>query len=108
MATRLAINGFGRIGRTVARIALTRPDIEIVAVNDLTNPGLLRFDSVHGRLEEPVTADDGHLVIGDRGIPALREREPPAWTSTSWSGRPASSPTASPPGPIWTRARGAY
>jgi glyceraldehyde 3-phosphate dehydrogenase len=58
MATRIAINGFGRIGRTVARVALTRPEIEIVAVNDLTDPellaNLLRFDSVHGRLAEPV------------------------------------------------------
>ncbi|MDI3417831.1 type I glyceraldehyde-3-phosphate dehydrogenase [Streptomyces luteolus] len=80
MATRIAINGFGRIGRTVTRVALNRPDIEIVAVNDLTDPellaNLLRYDSVHGRLEEPVDVLDGKLVIGERRIPVLREKNP--------------------------------
>ncbi|MET8178013.1 type I glyceraldehyde-3-phosphate dehydrogenase [Streptomyces sp. NPDC005336] len=80
MATRIAINGFGRIGRTVTRVALTRPDIEIVAVNDLTDPellaNLLRYDSVHGRLAEQVTVLDGKLVIGRRTIPVLREKNP--------------------------------
>lgn len=80
MTTRIAINGFGRIGRTVTRVALTRPDIEIVAVNDLTDPlllaNLLRYDSIHGRLAEPVTVSDGKLVIGERAIPVLREKNP--------------------------------
>lgn len=80
MATRIAINGFGRIGRTVTRVALTRRDVEIVAVNDLTDPellaNLLRYDSVHGRLAEPVEVLDGKLVIGERTIPVLREKNP--------------------------------
>ncbi|MEV5015529.1 type I glyceraldehyde-3-phosphate dehydrogenase [Streptomyces sp. NPDC053780] len=80
MATRIAINGFGRIGRTVTRVALTRRDVEIVAVNDLTDPellaNLLRYDSVHGRLAEPVEVLDGKLVIGERTIPVLREKIP--------------------------------
>ncbi|MFF8103236.1 type I glyceraldehyde-3-phosphate dehydrogenase [Streptomyces sp. NPDC016640] len=80
MATRIAVNGFGRIGRTVTRTALTCPDIEIVAVNDLTDPELLahllRYDSVHGRLAEQVTVLDGKLVIGGRTIPVLREKNP--------------------------------
>ncbi|GAA2472736.1 type I glyceraldehyde-3-phosphate dehydrogenase [Streptomyces mauvecolor] len=80
MAIRLAINGFGRIGRMVARVALGRPDIELVAVNDLTDPellaNLLRYDSVHGRLAEPVGVEDGRIVIGERAIPAYREQRP--------------------------------
>ncbi|MGV9337663.1 glyceraldehyde 3-phosphate dehydrogenase NAD-binding domain-containing protein [Streptomyces sp. NPDC003688] len=80
MAIRIAINGFGRIGRTVARVALIRPEIEIVAVNDLADPellaNLLRFDSVHGRLAEPVGVLDGKLGIGERTIPVLSEKNP--------------------------------
>ncbi|MFG7942426.1 type I glyceraldehyde-3-phosphate dehydrogenase [Streptomyces cacaoi] len=80
MATRIAINGFGRIGRTVTRVALDRPDIDIVAVNDLTDPellaNLLRYDSVHGRLAEPVAVRDGSLVIGGRTVPVLSEKNP--------------------------------
>ncbi|MEY9834808.1 type I glyceraldehyde-3-phosphate dehydrogenase [Streptacidiphilus sp. EB103A] len=80
MATRIAINGFGRIGRTVTRVALTQQDIDIVAVNDLTDPellaNLLRYDSVHGRLTQPVTVNGDTLVIGERTIPVLREKNP--------------------------------
>ncbi|MBP2705514.1 type I glyceraldehyde-3-phosphate dehydrogenase [Microbispora sp. RL4-1S] len=80
MAHRVAINGFGRIGRTIARAALRRPDIEIVAVNDLVDPELLAhllmFDSVHGRLEVPVHAEGDHIVVGDRRMRVLNVKDP--------------------------------
>ncbi len=83
MATRLAINGFGRIGRLVLRAALERhPDqFDIVAINDLTDAGtlahLLKFDSVHGRYPGTLAVHDGCLVINDTiSIPVLSERDP--------------------------------
>lgn len=81
MARRIAINGFGRIGRGVLRAWLTRPDdLEIVAVNDLgaveTLAHLLRFDSLYGRLTHSVVVEDGALVIGDRRIAVLSQPDP--------------------------------
>jgi len=76
--TRIGINGFGRIGRAVLRTALHRNDLEIVAVNDLTDAGtlahLLKYDSVHGKLSESVEAKDGELHVGSRVIRVLSER----------------------------------
>lgn len=71
MPTRIAINGFGRIGRAVLRIAHERDaDFEIVAINDVADPGtlaqLLAFDSVYGRFPGTVSAGDHYLQIGDR------------------------------------------
>jgi len=79
--TRVAINGFGRIGRNVLRALLERgSDLEVVAVNDLTEPAalarLLAFDSTAGRLGRPVSADGDHLVVDGRRIAVLAEREP--------------------------------
>ncbi len=82
MATKIGINGFGRIGRCVARAILADPgsDLEIVGINDLTDDAtlahLLEFDSVHGRLGQPVKAVDGAIVVGDRRIPTTAERDP--------------------------------
>ena len=81
MSTRLAINGFGRIGRAVLRSAVARDaDVEIVAVNDITEPAtlaqLLARDSVYGRFPEPVAVDGDALVIGDRRIRALHHSDP--------------------------------
>ncbi|MCM3920536.1 type I glyceraldehyde-3-phosphate dehydrogenase [Frankia sp. AiPs1] len=80
MTTRVAVNGFGRIGRTITRIALGRPDIEVVAVNDLADPELLAhlftYDSTHGRLPTQVTVDGDAFVVGDRRIGVLRESNP--------------------------------
>ncbi|GHG60096.1 type I glyceraldehyde-3-phosphate dehydrogenase [Streptomyces griseocarneus] len=80
MTLRLAINGFGRIGRTVARAALRRSDVEIVAVNDLSEPALLahllKYDSVHGRLDGRVEVDGDHLVVDGRRIRVLSEKDP--------------------------------
>jgi len=79
--TRVAINGFGRIGRSVLRALLERgSDLEVVAVNDLTEPAalarLLAFDSTAGRLGRPVSVDGDHLVVDGRRIAVLAEREP--------------------------------
>ncbi len=80
MAVRVGINGFGRIGRNVYRVALNRPDVEIVAVNDITDTKtlahLLKYDSVLGNLDNAVTAtDDGITVDGD-SVKVFVERDP--------------------------------
>jgi len=86
--TRIAINGFGRIGRNVLRALLERDSkLEVVAVNDLAEPRalarLLAFDSTSGRLGRPVSVDGDTLVVDGRRIKVLAEREPAAlpWAS---------------------------
>ncbi|MEV7022679.1 type I glyceraldehyde-3-phosphate dehydrogenase [Kitasatospora sp. NPDC093558] len=79
--TRIAINGFGRIGRNVLRAVLERDSaLEVVAVNDLTEPAalarLLKFDTTSGRLGRPVEADGDALVVDGRRVKVLAEREP--------------------------------
>jgi len=81
MSTRIAINGFGRIGRTITRQLLRRNiDVELVAINDLTSvemlAHLLEFDSVHGRLDEKVKVEGKYLYVGDRKIRVTSERDP--------------------------------
>ena len=80
MTTRVGINGFGRIGRAFTRLALDRPDLEVVAVNDVTDAGtlahLLAYDSTYGRLGRPVTYGDGRLLAGDTPITVLAQRDP--------------------------------
>ena len=83
MSTRVAINGFGRIGRNVLRAAYLRnADVEIVAINDLTDPKtlahLLRYDSVLGRFDHAVEVTDGGIAIDGREIRVLAERDPAA------------------------------
>ena len=79
--TRIAINGFGRIGRNVLRALLERDSkLEVVAVNDLTEPAalarLLAFDSTAGRLGRPVTVEGNDIVVDGRRITVTAEREP--------------------------------
>ncbi len=80
MSIRIAINGFGRIGRNILRGAWGADDIEFVHVNDLTDDEtlahLLKYDSVHGRFEHDVRAVDGGIAIGDTLIPTSAERDP--------------------------------
>ena len=80
MTIRVAINGFGRIGRSFLRASLANPNIEVVAVNDLTPPEtnahLLKYDSTQGRLGLDVSVTDGGMTVGDRFIRVLAEREP--------------------------------
>ncbi|MCI0424404.1 MAG: type I glyceraldehyde-3-phosphate dehydrogenase [Actinobacteria bacterium] len=80
--TRVAINGFGRIGRAVFRIITTRPgtDIVVVAINDLSDDDvlayLLEYDSVMGRFEGEVKVEDGIMTVGEHRVRMLRERDP--------------------------------
>ncbi|MBG9545372.1 glyceraldehyde-3-phosphate dehydrogenase [Cytobacillus firmus] len=80
MAVKVGINGFGRIGRVVFRAALKNPNVEVVAVNDLTDANmlahLLKYDSVHGTLNEEVTVDGDYLVVGGHKVKVLAERDP--------------------------------
>jgi len=81
MTVRVGINGFGRIGRNFLRAVLVAgADVEVVGVNDLTSPEtlahLLRYDSTQGRLAVPVDVEGSELLVGDRHIRVLAEREP--------------------------------
>ncbi|GAB3844063.1 type I glyceraldehyde-3-phosphate dehydrogenase [Nesterenkonia populi] len=81
MATKIAINGYGRIGRNLLRVIEDQGhDLEVVAVNDLTAPealvNLTKYDSVLGRFPSEVTMDDDALVVGGRKIKLLSERDP--------------------------------
>lgn len=83
MSTTVGINGFGRIGRSFLRAALeSKNDLNVVAVNDLTDPGvlahLLKYDSVSGRLGHDVTVDGNNLIVGDKKIAVTAERDPGA------------------------------
>jgi glyceraldehyde 3-phosphate dehydrogenase len=77
---KVAINGFGRIGRVSFRIMLQRPDIEVVAINDLTDSKtlahLLKYDSVHGIIDAAVAYTDDALVINGKEIKIFAEKDP--------------------------------
>jgi len=81
MAVRVGINGFGRIGRNVFRAAhASSADVEIVAVNDITDAGtlghLLKYDSVFGRFPGTVEVGDGALIVNGNEVKVLAERDP--------------------------------
>ncbi|MBW6489137.1 type I glyceraldehyde-3-phosphate dehydrogenase [Sulfurimonas sp.] len=81
MALKIAINGFGRIGRCVARIAATRDDVEIVAINDMASIDmmlyLLKNDSVHGTFKSKVVQiDDENITIDGKNIRVFSDRDP--------------------------------
>src|SRR3982750_3261692 len=82
MSVRVAINGFGRIGRNILRAIAEsgRNDIEVVALNDLgpveTNAHLLRYDSVHGRFPGTVTVEGDSISLGNGKIKVCAERDP--------------------------------
>jgi len=80
MAVKVAINGFGRIGRNVFRASLGNKDIEIVAINDLTDAKtlahLLKYDSVFGGFEADVKAGDGKLIVGGKEIAVVAKSDP--------------------------------
>ena len=82
MTIRIGINGFGRIGRLVFRIACGRDDIEVVGINDLIDVDyiayMLRYDSTHGRFAGEVAVDDGALLVNGRRIRISAERDPAA------------------------------
>jgi glyceraldehyde 3-phosphate dehydrogenase len=82
MATKIGINGFGRIGRCITRVLFEQniKDVEIVGINDLTDAGtlahLLAFDSVHKRFSKAVSVKGDALLVGDKTIPVIAEKDP--------------------------------
>ena len=80
MSIKVAINGFGRIGRLVFKAAQDDHEIEFVAINDLTSANtlayLLKYDSVHGRYPVPVKVDGDYLVAGKRKVKVIAEKDP--------------------------------
>jgi glyceraldehyde 3-phosphate dehydrogenase len=77
---RVAINGFGRIGRAALKVMLTTQDLEVVAINDLMSAEnaayLLQYDSVYGKYQHPVGFEDNHLLVQNKKIEFLSERDP--------------------------------
>jgi glyceraldehyde 3-phosphate dehydrogenase len=77
---KIAINGFGRIGRSVFKVAMERKNIEVVAINDITDAKtlahLLKYDSNYGKYTKPVEATDGGLIVDGKKIAVLAERDP--------------------------------
>jgi glyceraldehyde 3-phosphate dehydrogenase len=88
MAVKVGINGFGRIGRNVFRAALGNPEIEFVAVNDLTSPAtlahLLKYDSILGNLPHTITAGEDFITVDGKKLKVFAERDPAKldWSST--------------------------
>ena len=77
---KVGINGFGRIGRNVFRAALNNPEIEIIAVNDLTDAAtlahLLKYDSIHGTFDAEVAVDGDKLVVNGKKVKVLAQTDP--------------------------------
>lgn len=86
MTIKVGINGFGRIGRVVYRIAFNHPEMEVVAINDLTDSNtlahLLKYDSTHGVFPEVITAEPGKIHVGSKTISVSAERDP---ANLDWS-----------------------
>ncbi|HTB49191.1 MAG TPA: glyceraldehyde 3-phosphate dehydrogenase NAD-binding domain-containing protein, partial [Verrucomicrobiae bacterium] len=82
MKTRVAINGFGRIGRNAFKVAFERSDIEIIAINDLTDTKtlahLLKHDSNYGTYHKEVGFDDKGIIVEGKHIAVLAEKDPAA------------------------------
>ena len=80
MSTKVGINGFGRIGRNVFRVAMNNPEVEIVAINDPGNiealAHLLQYDSVHGEINAKIEIKGSALVIDGKEIEVTQELDP--------------------------------
>jgi glyceraldehyde 3-phosphate dehydrogenase len=80
MAIKVGINGFGRIGRLVFRAACTKPEIEVVGINDLIDVDymayMLKYDSTHGKFDGDVEVKDGNLIVNGKTIRVTAERDP--------------------------------
>jgi glyceraldehyde 3-phosphate dehydrogenase len=77
---KIGINGFGRIGRLAFRVAITRPGVEVVGINDLIEPDymayMLKYDSTHGKFEGTIEVKDGNLVVNGKTIRVTAEKDP--------------------------------
>jgi len=77
---KIGINGFGRIGRNLFRLLINNKEIEVVAINDIADAAtlthLLKYDSIHGRLNTDIASDNSHIVIDNREIPVLNHNHP--------------------------------
>lgn len=77
---KIGINGFGRIGRNVFRASFSNPNVEVVAVNDLTDVNtlahLLKYDTTHGKFDGTVEAKEGALIVNGKEIKVFAERNP--------------------------------
>jgi glyceraldehyde 3-phosphate dehydrogenase len=80
MTAKVGINGFGRIGRMVFRAAYRRDDVELLALNDITDPNtlahLLKYDSVHGVLKAEVKVEGNNIMVGGKGTRIISEKDP--------------------------------
>ncbi|SFS32180.1 type I glyceraldehyde-3-phosphate dehydrogenase [Marininema halotolerans] len=80
MATKIGINGFGRIGRAVFRVAMKNPELDVVAINDLTDAEtlahLLKYDSIHGKYEGSVEVTQNGLMVDGTEVVVIAERDP--------------------------------
>ncbi|MEE8300046.1 MAG: type I glyceraldehyde-3-phosphate dehydrogenase, partial [Desulfatiglandales bacterium] len=80
MTTKVGINGFGRIGRMVFRAAYRRDDVELLALNDITDPNtlahLLKYDSVHGVLKAAVKVEGNNIMVDGKGTRIISEKDP--------------------------------
>jgi glyceraldehyde 3-phosphate dehydrogenase len=87
LKTKVAINGFGRIGRNLFRLLLNHPNIEVVAINDIadnrTMAHLIKYDSIHGILPFPVSYDENTIIIGEKSYPFYHEKE---ISNLNWNG----------------------
>ena len=80
MTLKVAVNGFGRIGRMVFRVGFNNPEIELVAINDLTDTKtlahLLKYDSVHGAFGADISSEERSLIINGKKIQVFSEKDP--------------------------------
>ena len=80
MSLKIGINGFGRIGRMIFRLAMQKPDVEVVAINDLLDVKhlayLLKYDSVHGLFKDEINVENDFLIVGDKKIRITSEWNP--------------------------------
>jgi len=106
MPIRVGINGFGRIGRNIFRTAIGDPDIEFVAVNDITDPKtlahLLKYDSILGNLTHKVTHTADSIAVDGKSFKVFKVKDPGElnWASVGgrlWSSPPGYSPRAPTP-----------
>ena len=87
MKTKIAINGFGRIGRNLFRLLLNHPTIEVVAINDIANnqtmAHLIKYDSIHGVLPNAVSFDENHIIIDGKSYVFYHEKD---ISNLNWNG----------------------